>query len=43
MMINYYKGEPNTYTICSRNGKVLRRIRRKVFFGCDLLYEYAAG
>ena len=24
MMINYYKGEPNTYTICSRNGKVVR-------------------
>ena len=24
MMINYYKGEPNTYTICSRNGQVVR-------------------
>jgi len=24
MMINYYKGEPNTYTICSRNGQVIR-------------------
>ena len=24
MMINYYKGEPNTYTICSRNGEVVR-------------------
>ncbi|MDH5454766.1 MAG: SPFH domain-containing protein [Gammaproteobacteria bacterium] len=24
MMINYYKGEPNIYTICSRNGKVVR-------------------
>ena len=23
-MIHYYKGEPNTYTICSRNGKVVR-------------------
>ena len=24
MMINYYKGEPNTYTVCSRNGQVIR-------------------
>jgi regulator of protease activity HflC (stomatin/prohibitin superfamily) len=24
MMINYYKGEPNTYIVCSRNGKVVR-------------------
>jgi len=24
MMINYYKGEPNTHTICSRNGEVVR-------------------
>ena len=24
MMLNYYKGEPNTHTICSRNGKVTR-------------------
>ena len=23
-MISYYKGEPNTYTICSRNGEVVR-------------------
>jgi len=25
MMINYYKGEPNTHTICSRNGEVVRQ------------------
>ncbi|MCP4301870.1 MAG: SPFH domain-containing protein [Gammaproteobacteria bacterium] len=24
MMINYYKGEPNTYIVCSRNGEVVR-------------------
>lgn len=24
MMINYYKGEPNTYIVCSRNGMVVR-------------------
>lgn len=24
MMINYYKGEPNTYTVCYRDGKIIR-------------------
>ena len=24
MLIRYYKGEPNTYVLCHRNGKLLR-------------------
>ena len=24
MLVNYYKGEPNTYTLCHRNGNLLQ-------------------
>ena len=42
MIVNYYKGEPNTYTVCFRNGKVKKHGAGINFFYMPLTTTIAA-
>ena len=42
MIVNYYKGEPNTYTVCFRNGKVKKHGAGINFFYMPLTTSIAA-